>query len=229
MKVRDFRLPLAAPQSAPESAQVLRRRRIVVVITLVAGAVLLGFSLSVRPGATSFYALTGALAAVWAVGGVVSGPLHLGMMSLRGHLRRPVVTPIATGVLIAAVFIAGALIVREIAPLRDITDSVLAHARQGWLPLIFVVTLINGVAEEIFFRGALYAALAPRGQVVLSTLVYAAVTAATGNAMLVFAAAVLGIVLALQRQATGGILASTLTHVTWSAIMLLALPPVLAG
>ena len=53
------------------------------------------------------------------------------------------------------------------------------------------------------------------------------VTVATGNPMLVFAALTLGTVLALQRRASGGILAPMLTHVTWSAIMLFALPSLL--
>ena len=47
---------------------------------------------------------------------------------------------------------------------------------------------------------------------------------ATANPMLVFAALLLGFVLALQRRASGGILAPILTHITWSATMLFALP-----
>jgi uncharacterized protein len=64
--------------------------------------------------------------------------------------------------------------------------------------------------------------------VLASTGIYAVVTVATGNPMLVFAALTLGLVLGLQRRASGGILAPMLTHVTWSVIMLLALPPLFA-
>jgi membrane protease YdiL (CAAX protease family) len=42
--------------------------------------------------------------------------------------------------------------------------------------------------------------------------------------MLVFAAFLLGLVLGLQRRASGGILAPVLTHITWSTTMLFALP-----
>ena len=42
--------------------------------------------------------------------------------------------------------------------------------------------------------------------------------------MLVFAAAILGLVAGLQRRAGGGVLAPILTHVTWSMTMLLVLP-----
>ena len=43
--------------------------------------------------------------------------------------------------------------------------------------------------------------------------------------MLGFAAVILGTVCALQRRATGGVLAPVLTHLVWGLIMVLALPP----
>jgi membrane protease YdiL (CAAX protease family) len=216
------------PRDHLESGGAFRRRRVVVALVLVLGSVLLGISLSVRPGDRAFYPLTGALAAVWVLGGLASGPLHLGRIAFRGVLRRPVLTPISVGLVAAAVFVAGALVVREIGPLRDYTDNVLAHARYGSLPLLAFLTMLNGVTEEVFFRGALYAAIGVRYPVVSSTLVYAVVTMATGNPMLVFAALTLGLVLGLQRRASGGVLAPILTHVTWSAVMIFALPPLFA-
>jgi membrane protease YdiL (CAAX protease family) len=213
------------PRDHTEPDEAFRRRRIVVIATLVVGATLLGFSLSVRPGDSAFYWLTGALAAAWTIGGVLSGPLHLGRIRFRNELRRPIVTPILLGLAAAAVFVVGALIVREIAPLRSLTDDVLDHARRGSLALILVVTVLNGIAEEIFFRGALFAAVGRRRPVLVSTVVYTLTTVATANPMLVFAAAALGTLLGLQRRASGGILAPILTHLTWSVAMLFLLPP----
>ena len=217
-----------APRDHREPDEVFRRRRLVVALVLVAGAVMLGLSLSVRPADPAFYPLTAALAGIWLIGGLSSGPLHLGRIRFRGQLRRPVLTPVAIGLAAAAVFVLGALVVREIDPLRTYTENVLSHARRGSLPLIAVVTVLNGIAEETFFRGALFAALGDRRPVLASTGIYALVTVATGNPMLVFAAATLGLVLGLQRRASGGILAPMLTHVTWSVVMLLALPPLFA-
>ena len=205
------------------------RRRIVVGVTLVIGAILLGFSLNVSPGGTAFYLLTIALAATWVIGGLVSGPLHLGRINFRGELRRPIVLPILLGLATAAVFILGAVIVREIDPLRASTENVLAFARYGSLPLVTMVTLMNGVAEEIFFRGALFAAIGVWYPVTISTVIYTLTTVATGNVMLVFSAATLGLLLGLQRRASGGILGPILTHCTWSMAMLLLLPPVFAA
>ncbi len=213
------------PRDHHQSDAEFRRRRIVVAVVLVVGATLLGISLSVRPGDNVFYPLTLAVAATWIVGGFLSGPLHLGYLPFRGSLHRPVLTGFVVGVLAGVIFIVGALVVREIPPLHDYVQNVLDHARYGSLPLITVVTLVNGVAEEVFFRGGLFAAIGRKHPVVISTVIYALATLATGNPMLVFAAVTLGLVLALQRRASGGILAPIITHVTWSAMMLFVLPP----
>ena len=57
---------------------------------------------------------------------------------------------------------------------------------------------------------------------------YTIATYATGNVMLTFAAALLGVVVGLERRASGGILAPILTHLAWSLTMLFALPLVFA-
>jgi uncharacterized protein len=217
-----------APRDHSQPDGAFRRRRVVAAVTLVVGAALLGISLSIRPGDALFYPMTLAVAGTWVAGALLSGPLHLGYVLFRDTLHRPVVTPIVTGLLAGVVFVVGALIVREIPLLRAYIDDVLDHARYGSIALITVVTLANGVAEELFFRGALFAAIGRTLPVTISTAVYAIATVATGNPMLVFSAALLGVVLGLQRRASGGVLAPVLTHVTWSTVMLFALPPLIA-
>jgi membrane protease YdiL (CAAX protease family) len=205
------------------------RRRIVVAITLALGATLLGLSFSVQQGDPAFYPLTLGLAATWTLGSVLSGPLHLGHILLAGRLRRPTITPIAVGLLLAAVFVLGALIVRTIPSLVRLAEDVLGYARLGNLWIILVITLVNGVAEELFFRGALFAAIGVGHAVLISTALYVLTTVPGGNPVLVFAAAVLGTVVALQRRASGGVLAPILTHITWSLSMLFVLPPLFAA
>ncbi len=211
---------VAEPQR--ESSWSTHRRRLVVVAVLVAGAILLSVSLTRRPGETSFYWLTLALAAVWAGGAVLSGPLHLGT-DRRG--RPPVLIGTAAGLLTGGLFVVGALVVRRIDALAEPVARVLAFANQGTLPLVVAITLVNGVAEELFFRGALYTALGRTRPVLISTVLYVIATSASGNPMLGFAAVILGTVCALERRATGGVLAPVLTHLVWGAIMVLALPP----
>ena len=205
------------------------RRRIVVGITLAVGATLLGLSFSVRQGDPAFYPLTFGLAATWTLGSLLSGPLHLGHILRGGTLRRPIITPIVAGLLLAALFVLGAFVIRTIPALASLTEDVLGYARLGNLWIILVITLVNGIAEELFFRGSLFAAIGTWHPVLISTVLYALATVAGGNPVLVFAAALLGTVVGLQRRASGGILAPILTHITWSLSMLLVLPPIFAG
>ena len=205
------------------------RRRIVVGITLAVGATLLGLSFSVRQGDPAFYPLTFGLAATWTLGSLLSGPLHLGHILRGGTLRRPIITPIVAGLLLAALFVLGAFVIRTIPALASLTEDVLGYARLGNLWIILVITLVNGIAEELFFRGSLFAAIGTWHPVLISTVLYALATVAGGNPVLVFAAALLGTVVGLERRASGGILAPILTHITWSLSMLLVLPPIFAG
>lgn len=208
-----------------EGAEVVSRRRRAVAATSVVGATLLGASLSTAPGSKKFYAATGAVAGVWALGGIASGPLHLGWIQSRDEsLRRPVLTPLATGIGAFGFFYGAALVARRIPVLDEAISRVLVFADEGDDKLVLLTTLANGVGEEIFFRGALYAAL-PSHPVAASTAVYALSTTTTRNPALVLAAAVMGTLFGLQRRATGGLQAPTITHLTWSALMLRFLPP----
>lgn len=213
----------AAHQEWPS---VVRRRRVVVCVVLVAGAALLGISLRSQPGDPSFYWFTAALAATWVAGAFLSGPLHLGSVRWHGRNQRPVITGTTIGLLMGGAFLAGGLVVRGIPPVAERITRVLEYTNFGPLWIIVVITLVNGVAEELFFRGALYTALGGWHPVAISTLLYVITTAASGNPMLGFAAVILGTVCALERRATGGVLAPTLTHLVWGLIMVLALPPI---
>lgn len=209
-----------------EPERVRRRRRRVVAATAVGGAGLLGASLSTRPGSRQFYGSTAAVAATWTLGGVLSGPLHLGWIENRdATLRRPLLTPLTTGVGAFGLFYAAALVARRIPVLNDAVTNVLRFADEGDGRLVLATTLANGLAEEVFFRGALYSALDGTHPVASSTAVYALATTTTRNPALVLAAGVMGSLFAFQRRASGGIQAPVITHLTWSALMLRFLPP----
>jgi uncharacterized protein len=214
---------VAVPHNEPP--RVVRCRRVVVVITLLIGAAVLGFSLRRTPGESSFYWLTLVLAAVWFAGAFSSGPLHLGGICWRGRNQRPVITGTTVGLLLGGAFVVGGLIAREIPAVAALITRVLEFAHQGSFWVVVMITLINGVAEEVFFRGALYTALGRHQPVVISTILYTCATLASGNPMLGFAAVILGTVCALERRASGGVLAPVLTHFVWGLIVVLVLPP----
>lgn len=216
------------PRDHLESERAFHRRRVVAAITLVLGASILGFALQIEPGNALFYPVTFGLAGVWACGALLSGPLHLGHGHTRdGDTSRAVVQSLALGGLLLVLFLVGAVVVARIPALRDPVEDLLAYAAYGSLPLVAFITAVNGVAEELYFRGALYAAVGRSHAVAITTVVYALTTAVAGIPLLVLAAAILGIVVGLQRRVTGGILGATITHITWSVGMLLLLPPAL--
>lgn len=211
------------PRDHRESPEALKRRQLVTIAFVVLGGLVLGFSLRISPGSSWFYPATLLLALVWTIGAFASGPLHLGRISYRSGERRPVLTPILIGLGLAGVFLLGGLVVRQIPFLGDQVRAVLDHANEGSAPLLVLITVVNGIAEELFFRGAAYAATT-RYPVPVTTVAYAIATLATGNVMLSFAALLLGLVVGLQRRASGGILGPVLTHVTWGVAMLFLLP-----
>jgi len=200
------------PRDHHQSDHDFRRRQLVSVIVVLVGAVVLGFTLRfIDPtNTTLFYSATVLLAAIWAVGAFTSGPLHLGRI---GHpsepdlaAPRPVVQPLLIGALLALVFVGGAFFIRAVPILDDnltpFIRTVLEHTQQGSQLILLLVTIINGIAEELFFRGAMYAAIRRR-QVLITTIAYTVATLATGNVMLGFSAIVLGFVVGLQRKAGG--------------------------
>lgn len=215
------------PRDHRDAPEVLRRRQWVTGIVVVIGGVVLGLSLRLEPGSTQFYVGSLALSAVWAAGAFASGPLHLGRIARDDVHVRPVLTPILIGLALAAVFVVGGVVVRQIPFLADQVGDVVVFADQGAIAILVLITAITGAAEELFFRGAAYAAT-PRHPVLVTTALYTVATYATGNVMLTLAAALLGAVVGLERRASGGILAPILTHVTWSLTMLFALPIVFA-
>lgn len=215
------------PRDHRDTPEALRRRQWVTGIVVVIGGIVLGLSLRLEPGSVAFYGSSLALSAVWAAGALASGPLHLGRIARRDVHVRPVMTPILIGLALAGVFVVGGLVVRQIPFLADQVGDVVAFADAGAIPVLVLITAITGAAEELFFRGAAYAAT-PRYSVLVTTVLYTLATYATGNVMLTFAAALLGVVVGLERRASGGILAPMLTHLAWSLTMLFALPIVFA-
>ena len=191
------------------------------------GTGLLGASLSAKPASSKFYALTFSVAGTWLVGGLVAEPLHWD--SLRGDERsfgRLVAVPVLTGVAAFGAFLGAALVARRIPVLNEALSSVLDYAERGSDAWVMATTLANGVGEEVFFRGTLFSALGSSHPVGVSTAAYMLATSATRNPALVLASGVMGTVFALQRRASGGLVAPILTHVTWSALMVRYLPVV---
>lgn len=223
MRIRDLLVPSSEP-ARDEPASVVRRRRVVVGATLAVGAAILGGTLGSPPGSRGFYIFGGLLAATWLIGSMASGPVALGRRGGVATEGREIVYPILLGVLAFGFFVVAGLVAKRIPVLEGALDDVLARADAGPAAAVLAIALFNGLAEEVFFRGALHTALGENRPALYSTLAYVAVTVATMNPALVLAAAVMGTIFALERMATHGVLAPILTHLTWSSLMFFAFP-----
>ena len=212
------------PREQRDTDAAFRRRRVVAWTTLAVGAVCLALTLRMDQTSPYFTLATLGVACIWFVGSFASGKLHAGRISVSGQVRRPIWPPLVLGAILATVFVVGAFITRQIPPLAEQANNVLSFAEENSLLLLAVATFINGIAEEFFFRGALYASVKEPRQVLVTTIAYVVATMLTGNVMLGFAAGVIGVVTGLQRRATGGLVAPIITHLTWSMTMLFVLP-----
>ena len=189
-------------------------------------AALLRSSFAAKAGSARFYLLTTGLAGTWTGGALGAGPVPWRGDAWRtrpgGAARALVVVPVVTGAVTFAVFYSAARVVRRHRLARRAIGSVFHYAEAGSTPLVVLIAAGSGVAEELYFRGALWSGPRPLRT---TTLAYAASAAATGNPALILAGLITSVIFGWQRDATGGVLAPAVTHVTWSVLMLRYLPP----
>lgn len=223
-RVRQFSWLQPVDRDHWQTTREFRRRQAVALGTLAIGAPVLRTALRQPAGSRSFQAWTVALAGVWTAGAFASGPLHVGHSNSRHGVVRPFTRPLAVGGAAVALFTAGGMAVVQVPLLRNEIESVVRHARVGDMRVVVPLTIVTGAAEELFFRGALYAATPRPHQVAVTTAVYGTTTLATGNPMLVFASGLLGAITGLSRRVTGGVISPIIIHGTWSTGMLVILP-----
>ena len=206
---------------------VARRRRIMTVAaTGVSGTGLLWAGMSAGAGSRQFYIRTTALAGLWAAGALGSGPVSPDRPS--GQVgTRPcgVVRPVLAGAGAFGVSYGAARLARRVPALNRAISSVLGYAEHGSVPLVMLIASANAVAEELYFRGALWSLAEESHPFLTTTVAYAATTAATRNPALVLAGIATSALFGLQRRTCGSVVAPALSHVTWSLLMLHYLPP----
>jgi hypothetical protein len=187
---------------------------------------LLRLSFSSREGSSHFYLLTAGLAGTLTAGALGAGPVRWCGQDWRDRpadaVRDLVATPALAGAAAFAGFYAAARVVRRHPALRRAIASVFRYADKGSTPLVVLIAASGGVAEELFYRGALWRGPRPLAS---TTLAYATSTAAAGNPALVLAGVVTSVIFGWQRAASGGVLAPAVAHVTWSVLMLRHIPP----
>jgi hypothetical protein len=185
------------------------------------GTAILAGTLAAPSGSRLFFGLGLLAALVWVAGARLSGPIAVRGRGVAGFTD--IGLPVVLGGLLFGAFVGAKLIANQIPVLSGSVARVLARADTGPRTLILVVALVNGVGEELFFRGAVPSAFKTH-PTVWAIAVYCGVTIATLNLALVAAALIMGTVFSLERRATGGVLAPILTHLSWSTLVIFALP-----
>ena len=210
---------------------------LVSVATLVIGAVVLQRAFNDTTGASELSVWSLILGAVWVAGGllvlVLSRPFFAeGPVRKRGPYlnlkqfkprKHPLVFTLVSGLLVAGVSLVGALIFQQIPFFGD--DVAAATSRvNDQRYLVFVVALLTGTCEEVFFRLALHQVLSPRFAVIGATTLYGLVTLASGNPALVLAAIVLGGASSIVLQRTRRWYSPIIIHGMWTVALVGILP-----
>ncbi len=152
---------------------------------------------------------------------------------LRARLRpgrRLVAMGVASGLALYLFFCAGALVVQQ-TPLEPRIQQVLELTRTtapGALAVL-VIVFATSPSEEVLWRGAVFARLTRRygpgwRPVAATTVLYALFVALSGSLVLPLAALICGAVWARQRQVTGSLVPSMVSHALWSLLMFLYIP-----
>jgi membrane protease YdiL (CAAX protease family) len=148
-------------------------------------------------------------------------------------LERPA-AKIGAGILSAAglyaVFFVGNILARRILPFAGAGISQVYGFKAGVSPLrvIFLMSLVIGPGEELFWRGYLQRNFQDRWGgwkgFLAATAVYALVHAGSGNPMLVLAAAVCGLFWGYLYLRTKSILLVLISHTIWDLAVFILFP-----
>jgi uncharacterized protein len=144
--------------------------------------------------------------------------------------RRLVAMGLTSGVGLYLLFCAGAALVRQ-TPLWPGVEDVVDLARTTAPGAVAALVIVFGTSpsEEVLWRGAVFARLTRRygpgwRPLVAATVAYALFVGLSGSLILALAALVCGAVWTRQRQVTGSIVPSLVSHALWSLLMLLYIP-----
>ncbi|HYJ67951.1 MAG TPA: CPBP family intramembrane glutamic endopeptidase [Nocardioidaceae bacterium] len=180
-----------------------------------------------RPGSRRFVLLANATALAWAAGSL-EAPAHRHPARRASPVDlRTAAEAVAAGTATFAVVYTAARVSRRIPILAAAATRAARHSVEG-SGAVVATTIVNGVAEELYFRDALFRAVQDRHAVATTSASYVLVTAATGNLALTLASAAVGPVLGWQRRRADTVIAPVIAHLTWSALSLWLIPPLFA-
>lgn len=192
-----------------------RRSLLVLLTTLVAAAVITGRLYAGGDAVKLAYVL----APVLVLGSVLSGGMP---KPHRRKGRRPLVAPLLTASLLFLWFLVFGALVRLVPAFDNGVEEVMARADRGSTLAVAASAVVAGVAEELYYRGALFERVPL--PILTTTLAHVVAILPAGNVAMTGAAVALGVVCGLSRRASGGWWTAAVVHSTWSLLVLAFLP-----
>lgn len=206
--------------SAPAPRRVAWPVVAVIVLCLVLGTAFLHLTFRVGYDTALFYRFSLVLGACWVAVGIAGRALGDGLTGAeRAPLGRAVGIGAVGGFAVGVVSIIGAWVLSLVPWTADLIVSVLGPIGAENFTPVFITAVLVGAAEELAFRGGVFA-LFRRRPVLWSTVLYAIVTCATINPALVVATVVVGVPFAWLRARTGRVAAAVTAHVVWTTVTL---------
>ncbi|AZA08770.1 CPBP family glutamic-type intramembrane protease [Corynebacterium pseudopelargi] len=192
-------------------------------LVLVAGAICLGIALHSDFGSLRFSVSALCMAGVWLLG-VAIRPVRISRSDFQVRALLP---HILAALVLLCVTVVGALVVPLLPWLESRVVALVSQLVGSSVWTLALIAAVGGIAEELYFRGALFDAF-PRSAAILgSTVTYVAVVSASGMLVLMLAAAVLGLLAAFLRGRFDNVVGCAVFHVAWSVPVLLIVPHLL--
>ena len=148
------------------------------IATLVCGSALLAATLAATVGTATFYAFGMASALTW-----IGGSLFCGGVAYSDGRRGRASRQVALATLLGGGYFVAFVAIRQVADhltlLGPSIDTVLERADAGPRAFVLAVAVVNGIGEEMFFRGVLYDALIRHRPIWSTTAIYGVATTVT--------------------------------------------------
>jgi uncharacterized protein len=185
-----------------------------------------------RLGPLDFWWAMGLVVAVLVVSAFSAGGQYAAGLrdDLRAHVFRKIAFGVISAALLYGVFVVGKIFVLRFLPMAGEGIDAVYGLRSGLSPLRIglLLLLVIGPGEELFWRGYLQRMWQIRfgcaSALPFTVAVYTAVHVASGNPVLVLAAAVCGLYWGILYQRSGSVILVAVSHTLWDIAVFLLWP-----
>ncbi len=203
----------------------------IIVVILAAGLFLPLFIFGNNPGVDFWWWMTANITILLLIAGFFDKSWRKSIAEdLRDDLIKKIVLGVGSAILLYGGFLIGDQLAQLIFPFaKDGIEGVYSFkSTASPIRIGILMLVIIGPGEELFWRGFIQRRLQndtnPWGGFILATIIYSAIHIASGNIMLVMAAAVCGVFWGYLYLRYNSILINVVSHTIWDILIFLILP-----